>query len=177
MRKLVLLAGLVAVAGGRLGAQGVTDRTGARAEMLRQRIEARFAERVREDLGLDSAQSVRLRAEGARFAADRRELQGRERAARQAMAAALRPGVAADQDSVSRLIDELLSTRAAYAESYRSEMRSLAAFLTPVPRARYLILRERLLNLAPTVRAERLLGADSGAAPARRAPFRQRRLR
>lgn len=177
MRKALLVTGgLLALISVGARAQDDSGRSGARAEMLRQRIETRFAERAREQLGLDSAQFARLRADGGRFAAERQQLQERERAVRLAMAAQLRPGVAANQDSVAMLIDALLSARAAYVDSYRSEMRSLSAFLTPVQRARYLILRERLLNLAQAVRAERRLEADSGARQ-RRAPFRQRRLR
>jgi hypothetical protein len=87
-----------------------------------------------------------------------------ERRLRQAMAFQLRPGIAADQDSVAKLTDALINVKGAYLQAYRDEMKALSAFLTPVQRAQYFVLRERLLNLAQQVRTQRALRADSGPA-------------
>jgi hypothetical protein len=86
----------------------------------------------------------------------RRQLEDQEQLYRQAMAAQLRPGVAANRDSVSRLIDRLLALRISYAESFRQEDRELAAYLDPVQRGQFLVMRERLLERVQRARDERL---------------------
>ena len=173
---VVALALALAPAAGRLMAQDPMAPAGERVEQLRQQIEDRFAARAQEELGLNDEQFQRLRTTSAQFAAQRRGVEQEERRLRQAMAVQLRPGVAANQDSVARLIDALINVRSASVESYRAEMKALSSFLNPVQRAQYLILRERLMTLAQEVRARRLLRADSGAAARRPAmPLRQRR--
>src|SRR5688572_24334959 len=94
---------------------------GTRAELLRQQIEDRFAARVQEELGLDATQSARLRETASSFAARRRELGQRERLLRRALATQLRPGVAADQDSVGTLTDQLMDVKLGIAQNYRDE--------------------------------------------------------
>lgn len=179
MRRIGVMAALVialAPAPGRLTAQDPMAPGGERVEQLRRQIEDRFAARAQEELGLNDEQFQRLRTTSAQFAAQRRGVEQEERRVRQAMAVQLRPGVAADQDSVARLIDALINVRSAYVATYRDEMKALGSFLNPVQRAQYLILRERLMTLAQEVRAGRRLRADSGAAARRPAsPLRQRR--
>ena len=179
MRRPGVMAALVlgfVLTGSRVVAQDPMAPGGQRVEQLRRQIEDRFAARAQEELGLNDEQFQRLRTTSAQFATQRRGVEQRERQLRLAMATQLRPGVAANQDSVARLIDALIDVRGAYVETYRQEMKSLAAFLDPVQRAQYLMLRERLMALAQEVRAGRRLGADSGAAVRRPGmPLRQRR--
>ena len=179
MRRTGVMVGLVLAllpAAGRLIAQDPMAPGGERVEQLRRQIEDRFAARAQEELGLNDQQFQRLRTTSAQFAAQRRGVEQQERRLRQAMAAQLRPGVAANQDSVARLIDALIDVRGAYVESYRDEMKALASFLDPVQRAQYFMLRERLMTLAQEVRAGRRLRSDSAAAARRPAmPLRQRR--
>lgn len=118
----------------------------ARAGELRRRIEERFTARVQEDLGLSEQQAEKLRRTAGNYFDERRRLEAEERRIRAALAGELRPGVAANPQSVSRLTDELLDVKIRYAESYRSESKELAGFLDPVQRAQYFILRERLLD-------------------------------
>ena len=164
MRNVMMLMLLAAVLGGRAAAQEPAEANSPRAEKLRQMIEDRFAARAQEELGLDDEQFQRLRRTSAEFAAERRGVEQRERRLRLAMALQLRPGVAADQDSVSKLTDALIDVKGAYVQTYRDEMKALSGFLNPVQRAQYLVLRERLLNLAQQVRVQRALRADSGTA-------------
>jgi len=174
MRRLGVVLALL-MAGGRLSAQDPMGAESERTGQLRQQIEERFAARAQEELGLDDAQFHRLRSTSAQFAAQRRGVEQQERRLRQAMALQLRPGVAANQDSVARLIDALIDVRGAYIQTYRDEMKALAGFLDPVQRAQYLMLRERLMALAQEVRAGRRMAADSGAVRGRAMPLRQRR--
>lgn len=133
-------------------------------ELLRQRIEDRFAERVKEELGLDDAQAAKLRDVARTWAARRRGYEADERTIKRALAEQMRPGIAANADSVGRLTQRLLDLRVTYAESYRTEYRELG-FLTPVQRAQFVALRERVLDSMRRYRAER-----QGAAGVRPGP-------
>lgn len=126
-----------------------------RAGQLRRQIEERFAERLKEELGLTADQSTRLRVSLAGLAARRRGMEQEERGMRQALAAQLRPGVAGNADSVGRLVDGLTNLRVAYAQTFKDEMRELGAILTPVQRGQYLLLRDRLMQRVADVQQGR----------------------
>ena len=129
---------------------------------LRRRIEDRFAQRVTEELGLDEAQAEKLREVARGWATKRRGYEADERALKRALADQMRPGIAANSDSVTRLTQRLLDLRVTYAESYRGEYRELG-FLTPVQRAQFVALRERLLDSVRRMRQERRGAGDPGA--------------
>ena len=143
----VSLLGLLMLVGGTAPAVAqdstLAPRTGS-AEM-RQRIEARFTERVKTDLGLTEEQTAKLRQVADDWFDKRRAMEAEERDLRQALQGQLRPGVAANSDSVTRIVNHLLDLKVKYAESYREENKQLG-FLTPVQRAQYYSLRERLLD-------------------------------
>lgn len=120
------------------------DSTPAAADSLRHRIEERFAARVKEQLGLTDDQAAKLKATAQRFGTRRREFRSRYHQLREALRAQLQPGVAANQDSVAKLTDALIELRVASAQTTRDEMREVSKYLTPVQRARFLVLRERL---------------------------------
>jgi Spy/CpxP family protein refolding chaperone len=116
----------------------------ARTDSLRHQIEERFAARVQEELGLTNEQATKLRATSQRFGVRRREFRTRYHGLREGLSAQLRPGVAANQDSVAKLTDAMIDLRIASAQSTRDEMREVAKYLTPVQRARFFAMRERL---------------------------------
>ena len=101
-----------------------------------------------------------------------RRLEGRQLAIRRALALQLRPGTAADQDSVAKLTDDLLSGRVAYAQTFRDELTELKGYLNPVQRAQLMAMRERLLLRAQQFR-DRQGGAGDGFR-GRRRPFMER---
>lgn len=143
MRVLVAMALLLAAPLARLSAQEpLRDRP--RLEELRRRVRERVARRVQDELRLDDQQMRRLRTTVATFGGARRELESRQRSLREALAGQLRPGVAADPDSVAHLMRDLLDARVQVAESYRAEQAEMASYLDPVQRARIALLRERL---------------------------------
>jgi Spy/CpxP family protein refolding chaperone len=127
-------------------------------------VEERFALQVKEQLGLTDDQAGRLRGAMAGIADKRRTMERQERALRQALNRQLRPGVAADADSVGRLVDVLTELRVAYAETFREEMREVAAILTPVQRGQYLLLRDRLIQRVQEIRQSRQ-GAAARTSP------------
>jgi hypothetical protein len=148
----LILAGLVAAAPAR--AQGVPPAADdpAQAQLLRQRIEDRFAARVKEQLGLSDEQLAKLRATSTTYGGRRRDLEAQERLLRSALAEQMRPGVAANQDSVSKLTDALVGLRASYANTFQDENAELATYLTPVQRSQLLAMRERFMRRIQEIR-------------------------
>jgi Spy/CpxP family protein refolding chaperone len=144
MRITLLSALLVALAAGPALAQGQED-TPRRAPVLRERIERRFAEQVKTELGLTDEQAARLKTVATEHGGERRTLRRRERELRAALDVQIGDSARANPDSVERLTRELVDLRVQYAESWRREMAELT-FLTPVQRARLMVLRERLLQ-------------------------------
>ncbi|HTS89584.1 MAG TPA: hypothetical protein VMG41_13920 [Gemmatimonadales bacterium] len=161
---LIVLGCLVAVARPAAAQEGEPD-PAARALELRRQIEDRFTARVQEELRLSDQQAARMRDVVGGYFVKRRSLEAEERRARQSLAGELRPGIAANKDSVARFTDQLLDVRVRYAQSYKDEVRDLSAFLDPVQVAQFLILRERLLD-----RIREAQEARGGAA----GPLRQR---
>lgn len=169
MMRLPLLSALAGVI-----LMSLTAATPARAQddtalldrsRLLQRIQDRFGAQVKEQLGLTDQQAARMKETTATWFLKRRDLEGQEQRARQAMASQLRPGVAANRDSVTKLIDRLLALRVSYAETFRQEDHDLAGYLDPVQRAQYLVLRERLLERIQKARDERLQNGRIRAEP------------
>ena len=143
MSRFLLSLLLVAGPAGPLLAQQPDSPPGGPA--LRQRIERRFSERIKEELDLTDEQTAKLKEVAKENGSHRRELRRRERALFAAIDRQLDAGERADQDSVAHMTRELLDLRVDYAQSIRQEMGKLS-FLTPVQRARLMIMRERLLH-------------------------------
>jgi hypothetical protein len=131
------------------------DSTSQRADSLRQRIEERFARRVQEQLGLTDDQAAKLRVTSREYNTRRRELASRERAIREAIAGQLKPGVAANQDSVARLTDALIQLRVAEAQAARDELKEQSKYLNAVQRARLYSMRERFAHRVREVHGHR----------------------
>lgn len=153
--RVPILCALAALLAAPLAAQQPTPERGA----LRQRIQQAFLRRVTEELGLTPTQVSQLRATEQRMFTRRRTLEGETRRLNQALARQLRPGVAANPDSVATLTDSLLSLRVSYARVFQEEEEEMSHYLTPVQRGQYYLLRERLLQRVQEVRKGRRGGA------------------
>lgn len=116
-------------------------------ERLRQAIRERFTQRVAEELELDSLQVTKLDASMRRFAAERAALDSSATALRRSLRRQLRPGVAADDSAVARLTDELTALQLSRARLQQDQLKDLSGFLTPVQRAKYLAMQQRLRQL------------------------------
>jgi hypothetical protein len=171
MRIVVLMSVLLALSTVHSLAAQDTGSARPRADLLRQRIEERFTARVQEELGLSNDQTTKLRSTAREYATRRRQLEAQERDLRSALAAQLRPGVAADQNRVAELTSKLVDLRVAYAQSFRDEMREHSKYLTPVQRAQLYVMRERLLQRVQEVRDRR---EQAGIRGGRRRPFMDR---
>ncbi len=155
MRRIVWVL-LVAVAGfsGRAMAQDDGDDS-PEAVRMRQQIETRFGAQVQEMLGLTDQQATQLRATLGTYAPKRRAMEREERGIKRALQAQLRPGIAANSDSVGRLVDRLLDLKVQYVKSFVDEDKDMTKYLTPVQRAQFLVMRERLMARIEEIRQQR----------------------
>jgi len=133
---------------------------------MRDRIQENFLARAKEEMGLNDDQTTKLRAAEERVAAKRRSLEQEMRRLNGVLAEQLRPGIAAREDVVTKSLDSLGTLRVSYAQTFREEQRELSAFLTPVQRAQFYRMRERMVERVREVRQDRA---------GRQAPPRQRR--
>ncbi len=143
----------------------------AEAERLRAQIEERFSQRVQEQLRLTPDQATKLRASQERFGTQRRTLMRAQLARRMALEDQMQPGVAANADSVRKLMDANQAGRAQMLKLDQDEDREMAGYLTPVQRARYQQMREGLMRRVMEMRAQRRGGRmGPGMGPGGRRP-------
>lgn len=131
------------------------DSSSARADSLRHQIEARFATRAQEQLGLTNDQTAKLRATSQQFGARRGELRNRGRRLHEAMMGQLKPGVAANQDSVAKLTDAMIELKLAETQLAREEIKEQSKYLNPVQRAQLHMMRERFAHRIREVHGHR----------------------
>ena len=74
----------------------------------------------------------------------------------------LKPGVAANQDSLDRLLDAIGHIGVQRAQSDQQALRELAQFLNPVQRARLLVMRQRMKNRVDVIRRGGPMGQGMG---------------
>jgi hypothetical protein len=138
MRTLFLMLGLALLAPA-VGAQVRQD-----PERLREQVVQRFLDNYRQQAGLTDEQYGQLQAVVRRQWQARRELQERERMTVMALEGQLRPGVAADRDSVTRLLDQLTALQRERAQRTVAEQDEVKSFLDPVQRAQLVLAFARL---------------------------------
>lgn len=139
---------------------------------LVQALQRRVHEVVQQTLGATGDQMKQLVEVNRRYEGERRALNQRDREARQAIRAEVLREADADQDKVSRMLDELIDVQRQRLEMFAREQRDLARFLTPVQRAKYATLQERLRKKVDQLRQQR---QEKGFAPAQRRRLRQLR--
>lgn len=145
----------------------------AERERLQQEIERRFGAVVQQQLELSNDQADKLRATEERFRTRRRAIVRQQLLLRFGLQDQMRPGQAANPDSVRRLMDAMQANRGDLLRLDQEQDREMSGYLTPVQRARYQMLRERLLRRLQEVRRERT-GAGAGR-PGLERPRRRRR--
>jgi hypothetical protein len=117
---------------------------GQNPERLRAQITQRFMENYRRQAGLTDEQFAKFQASVRRHWDERRDVQQREMQTMQALEAQLRPGIAANETEVTRLLGELVSVEQERVERLRAEQQDLATYLNPVQRAQLVIAFARL---------------------------------
>ena len=130
--------------------QGMQDPD--RLARVRAQIEERFGQRIQSELELNDQQMERLRTAGRANEDRQRETNRREGDLFRAVVEQLRPGVAANQDSLGRMLDGIAALRVQRAQSEQQELRELAQFLNPLQRAQLLLMRRQLMERINAIR-------------------------
>ena len=166
-RWLPLMLAIAAVAP--LRAQGVADNSQRPAVPALQR---RMLEIVQRTLGASDDQMRQLAEVNRRYQQERRELNQKDRQARQAIRAEVLRDSLADQNLVSRELDALVDVQRQRIDVFAREQRDLARFLTPVQRAKYATLQEGLRKKVEPLRQPQ---QENGLTPQERRRLRQMR--
>jgi hypothetical protein len=133
-----------------------------RAQRLRAQVEQRFWQQMNQELRLSTDQESKTRTILSGYAEQRRRLETEERTLRRALNDQLRPGVAADADSVGALVDAITGLRVRFVQLFSDENRDLSGVLTPLQRGQYFQLRDRLLQRIQQLREQRPGGPPGG---------------
>jgi len=139
MRKAFLGALLVFVVGP-LAAQ---EQVGPGRDVLRQQVLERFTQNFIREAGLTEDQRAEFRQTQQRHFRERGRFAQRRRGLLRAIEEQMRPGVAANEDSVTRLVESIVALGEEMAAAVRGEQEEYAGFLGPVQRALLLIHYER----------------------------------
>lgn len=139
----------------------------------RAQLERRFRQMLyqvtRRRVGLSDAQMNRLMPINQRFETQRRAIQRQERETRLALRDAMRDSTHADQPRITGYLDKLVDLQRQRVELVAQEQRDLAAFMTPLQRARYTALQEQVRRrVEQMVRKNRGQGDSTTAAPPER---------
>jgi hypothetical protein len=138
------------------------------AQRLRAQIEQRFSEHVQQELKLTPDQATKLRASQERFGTRRRALMQQQQERRRALDGQMQPGVAANPDSVRKLLDGLRAGRAEMLKIEQDEDQDMAGYLNPVQRARYQQMREHFMQRVNEMRRGRGGQGGRGMGPGMR---------
>lgn len=150
-----------------------------RAQMLRAQIEQRFGQMVQQELQLGPQEMQQLRAAVRAHTERRRELAQRQQAVNQAIRGQMRPGIAADRDSLAKLLDAQTHLRVEHAQQEEQLERELG-FLTPVQRARFMQMMRTFEQRIQEIRMRQLRqmqGMGPGPGPWRPGPDQRPLLR
>lgn len=142
MRRLVLGL-LLAFLPAALYAQGGAD-SAAQMERLKSQFRQRWHEHIVTQLQLNSDQASRLQASEDKFDGMRRPIQRRQVEIAGELNRQMQPGVAADNDAVTRLLAEREDNKAKLQDLDRQQDQEMAGYLTAVQRVRYIRQREWL---------------------------------
>lgn len=115
-----------------------------RRQALQKQVRQAFANAVRKQLDLNDDQMRSLQRADANFERQRRGLLREERQARVDLAAAMADSTSPDQSRIARQLDVLLQSQRKRADLLESEQKELSGFLTPLQRAKYFAMKERL---------------------------------
>ena len=119
-------------------------------------------------VGLTDAQMNRLMPINQRFETQRRAIQRQERETRLSLRDAMRDSTHADQARITSYLDKLVDLQRQRVELVAQEQRDLAAFMTPLQRARYTALQEQVRRRIEQMARQNRTPADTtlGAPPA-----------
>ena len=145
--RMFLVIGLAASTGTSIAAQ---QPGGPQGSQFQQRL----AQIVQRQLGLTDAQLQQVIAVNKKYEQPRFLLVQQERDIRISIRDELLRGDQADQGRVSRLLDEMMKVQTQRLQILQNEQKDLAAFLTPVQRAKYLGIQEQVRKRLQQMRGQ-----------------------
>ena len=148
---LLPLALLLAIASPLVG-----QNPGMRRNELQRQVMQRFMQNVRTQAGLGDEQFQEFSQVARRAFEGRARLSERERSLWMALDGQMRPGVAADADSVTSILATLVEVGDQRVELLRREQAEYAAFLSPIQRAQVTIAWRRLQMQIDRIRMGRM---------------------
>jgi len=144
MMRTLFIACVAAVVG--FGFVSAQDPAVRQRQQLQQQVIEWLMQNTRVQAGLTDEQFERYREIARRSIANSNAIQNRERNLWLALEGQMRPGIAADDDSVEALIDSLVTIPGQRVDLQRSDQREYAEFLTPVQRAQLMLSHRRFEN-------------------------------
>jgi hypothetical protein len=128
-------------------------------QVLRQRVRQAFAGVVRKQLNLNPVQMQTLQRTDQKYEQQRRAVVLSEREARLGLKAAMEDSTGhPDQDKIAQYLDQLVQGQRRRADLLEGEQKELAGFLSPLQRAQYFALKERLNRKMQELQADSLTG-------------------
>jgi len=167
MRAMFVALALACVATARARAQ---QDAGPRPAV--QQLQRRVLQVVQRTLGASDEQMRQLIEVNRKYEGERRALNQRDREARQSIRAEVLRDSLANEDEVSRMLDVLVNVQRQRLDVFVREQHDLARFLTPVQRAKYATLQERLRKKVEQLRQQ---NQEQRLSPAERRRLRQLR--
>lgn len=160
MRQVILAVLLIFAAGPVAAQQGA----GPVREALRRQVMERFLQNFVQQAGLTESQREQFGETVQRHFRQRQEFQRRRGELLRALDDQLRPGVAANPDSLEALLESLVAVGEEMAASARAEQEEYAAFLSPVQRALLVMHFERFQRQLENIqrRQQRVPGRGAG---------------
>jgi hypothetical protein len=128
-------------------------------QILRQRVRQAFAGVVRKQLNLNAAQMQTLQRTDQKYEQQRRAVVLGEREARLGLRSAMEDSTGhPDQDKIAQYLDQLVQGQRRRADLLEAEQKELSGFLSPLQRAQYFALKERLNRKMQELQADSLGG-------------------
>ncbi len=152
MRKVILGVLLILVAGP-LTAQ---DQGPLARESLRRQVLERFMQNFMQQAGLADEERAQFQQMSQRHFRERAQQDQHRRQLVRALDEQMRPGVAANPDSVSALLESLVVLGEEMAAAVRAQQEEYATFLTPVQRGLFMIHYERFQRQVQSVQRRQI---------------------
>lgn len=127
--------------GGRGGLRGQPP---AERQLLQRQVRQAFAKAVRRQLNLSDDQMRKLQSVDLKYERQRIALLRDERQARQGLKSTMDDSANVDQARVDGYLSQLVKAQRTRADLLESEQKELTGFLTPLQRAKYFAMKERL---------------------------------
>ncbi len=139
---------------GRSG-RSASPRTDGQSREIEQQLQRRIAQIMKERLALTDAQLTQLEAVTMKLERERHAVRSEEWRIRTALRAQLLSGDSASNEVVGELLDRMPRVERRRIELMETEQRELAAFLTPVQRARFMALQDEIRKNMDEIRQRR----------------------